>query len=163
MQLSTIEGVDDEGVRERFFNKVQKNGDSGCWIWTGGVGSHGYGAFGITHDDVRLAHRVSYAIEQRSILEGAILRHEYDTPKCVNPAHLVPGDHQDNLLDAVERGGYRTGVDHRNANLSDKEAQEIRDRYATGDETYAEIADDYPVTAGTVGDIVAGDRRGYDV
>lgn len=162
MQLSTIEAVDDEDVREGFFDKVQKNGDSGCWVWTVGVGSHGYGAFGITHDDVRLACRVSYAIEHGSILEGAILRHEYDTPKCVNPAHLVPGDHQYNLRDAVERGCYRNGEDHLNAKLSDEEAQEIRDRYVTGDETYAELADDYPVTAGTVGDIVRGYRRGYD-
>ena len=36
----------DEAVIERFESKLYKDPNSGCWLWTAGLFSNGYGAFG---------------------------------------------------------------------------------------------------------------------
>lgn len=152
---------DDPEVRERFFEKVDRNasgGEPGCWLWKAAVGSHGYGAFGVTHDDVLLAHRVAYALERGESPERGVLRHTCDTPRCVNPDHLIHGSQSENLSDAVERGGYGVGEDHQNAELTETDIREIRERYSSGNETQAEIADDFDIARPTVSDIVRGRR-----
>lgn len=149
-----MDWVDDPDVERRFVEKYEVEEDTGCWLWTAGVGSHGYGAFGIEHDNVQLAHRVSYALEHGELPGEGVLRHQCDTPRCVNPDHLVPGSQSDNLQDAVERGGYGVGEDRPTAKLTEDDVREIRRRYATGEETQAEIAEDYPIGRPTVSDIV---------
>lgn len=76
--------------------------ESGCWLWTGYVGSEGYGlltASGKTHR----AHRLSYEIYVGPIPIGLLICHKCDTPSCVNPSHLYAGTHRDNVLDMVRR------------------------------------------------------------
>lgn len=72
---------------DRFWSKVDKSGPGGCWLWTGGVGSSGYGNFG---KPTKLAHRVSYELEIGPIPEGMQLDHLCRVRTCVNPAHLEP-------------------------------------------------------------------------
>jgi hypothetical protein len=64
---------------------------SQCWIWTGAMRNHGYGAIGDN-----LAHREFYQHYIGLIPDGMHLHHRCDTPLCVNPAHLQlirPADH----------------------------------------------------------------------
>jgi len=81
---------------------------SGCWEWKGKRNEHGYGIFFAVRlglDGVR-AHRVVYEHLVEPIPEGMVLRHRCDNPPCVNPEHLVPGTHAENMADMVERGRH---------------------------------------------------------
>lgn len=55
-------------VLERFFSKIDTpDGERGCWLWNGAVGSDGYGRIrrkGTTHS----AHRYAYRLFMSTIL-----------------------------------------------------------------------------------------------
>lgn len=86
--------------RERFWAKV-KQAKTGCWEWSGGCTSHGYGAFGINHR-VLPAHRIAFAIAYSGItIAGKVICHRCDNPPCVRPDHLFVGTNLDNKLDSV--------------------------------------------------------------
>lgn len=71
--------------------------ESGCWEWTGGLGSAGYGriTFGGKRDG---AHRVSYELYVGPIPAGLEIDHLCRNRKCVNPDHLEPVTRRVNLL-----------------------------------------------------------------
>jgi hypothetical protein len=85
---------------ERFWSKVEK-GD-GCWRWRGWSAPNGYGIFDTGHSREsarkRLAHRYAYIAVHGSIPEGMDLDHQCNNRWCVNPAHLVPMTHRENVL-----------------------------------------------------------------
>lgn len=91
---------------KRFWKKVQY-AESGCWEWTGCLNSMGYGRtfFGGKHV---YAHRVMLEAA-KGPLNGLHALHACDNPKCVNPAHLFAGTHQDNMRDMVRKGRKRGG------------------------------------------------------
>lgn len=66
---------------------------SGCWEWTGTRNKKGYGKY--AH---HLAHRLVYEEEVGPIPAGLELDHLCRSPACVNPAHLEPVSHRENLL-----------------------------------------------------------------
>jgi len=57
---------------------------SDCFLWTGRVGSHGYGAV----DRERLAHRVAWEELRGPIPAGLIVHHNCGDKLCVNIEHL---------------------------------------------------------------------------
>lgn len=63
--------------------------DTGCWIWTGGLDTRGYGHFKINGRMV-LAHRWTYEQFHGTIPPGMDLHHTCENRRCVNPNHLVP-------------------------------------------------------------------------
>jgi len=79
---------------ERFWAKVDKTGD--CWLWTAAL-SRQYGRFYVAGRLV-MAHRFAYELERGEIPAGHELDHRPTCPKrCVNPAHLRPVTHAQNL------------------------------------------------------------------
>ena len=94
---------------ERFWPRVDKNGPipnyaphlGPCWIWTGAISSVGYGAFGAERVNGRnrnaLAHRFAYEQLVGPIPEGLVLDHLCRVTRCVNPVHLEPVTHRENL------------------------------------------------------------------
>lgn len=70
----------------RFMAKVEKT--DGCWLWTGGKSSAGYGTFNMGDDRYDYAHRISYRLHVGPIPQGLVLDHLCSNPACVNPAHL---------------------------------------------------------------------------
>ena len=67
--------------------------------------------------------------------DGMIVRHDCDTPRCVNPAHLRLGTHKDNVRDMVNRRraawqkpGFPRGEASRFAKLCELDVIRLRRR-----------------------------------
>jgi len=61
---------------------------SGCWLWTGALGLHGYGRFKVSGAIGLPAHRVVYEAFREPIPDGHVLHHVCERKLCVNPDHL---------------------------------------------------------------------------
>src|SRR5216683_4332976 len=68
-----------------------------CWLWTASVISTGYGQIFTEAGKMMLAHRLSYELHVGPIPEGLELDHLCRIPRCVNPAHLEPVTHCENV------------------------------------------------------------------
>ena len=82
--------------------------DSGCIEWTGYTSSSGYPNFKIGKVNYS-AHRVAREYFYGPIPENLLVRHTCDNRRCINPAHLAIGTHQQNMSDMRERGRARPG------------------------------------------------------
>lgn len=79
----------------RVLARIRKESD-GCWIYTGALVGHGYGRLKQGRRTV-LAHRMVYEAHVGPIPEGMELDHLCRRPACVNPAHLEPVSHAENV------------------------------------------------------------------
>jgi hypothetical protein len=71
---------------------------SGCWLWIGSYDSNGYGRFWITADGGHTqAHIVSYERKYGPVPEGLELDHKCRVRCCVNPDHVEPVTHLENV------------------------------------------------------------------
>lgn len=86
-------------VEDRFWAKVDKRGPDECWRWIGSHGEQGYGQLRVGEGVGRLvkAHRLSYALNVGRIPEGREIDHLCRVTSCVNPGHLEPVTHQENI------------------------------------------------------------------
>lgn len=75
--------------------KVEAN--TGCWLWLGGRIQQGYGLKRLGPGKHQIAHRYMYEKVVGPIPEGLILHHTCNTPRCVNPEHLRPVTHAENI------------------------------------------------------------------
>lgn len=82
--------------------------ESGCWEWHGGRDRNGYGRLQIDRRP-RMAHRVSYELFVGPIPDGLELDHLCRVRHCINPAHLEPVTHRENVL----RGDGWSGINAR--------------------------------------------------
>lgn len=81
-------------IPDRFWSKVDRSGGpDNCWPWLPAKDPGSYGTF-----DQTRAHRVAYELLVGSIPEGLCLDHLCRHPVCVNPAHLEPVTHRENVL-----------------------------------------------------------------
>lgn len=73
----------------------------GCWLWLGSSDPRGYGRID-TRVDGRKAPRLVYRVLWEAVVgpvpDGLELDHLCRTPACVNPDHLEPVTHAENLL-----------------------------------------------------------------
>lgn len=82
--------------RERF-RAMQRDLDPiHCWPWPGYRCPRGYGKCGFNGRIVP-AHRAAYLTLVGPIPEGLSLDHICHNPSCVNPAHLEPVTHAENM------------------------------------------------------------------
>jgi hypothetical protein len=79
--------------------------------------------------------------------------HDCDNPSCFNPDHLSLGTQADNIADAARKG--RMGK-----KLTLEDVLEIRRRLELG-ETQAKLAEDFPVTKATIGQIARRETWKY--
>jgi hypothetical protein len=68
-----------------FWSKV--NMTKTCWLWTGYKNKDGYGEYKSDFLTTRLAHRISFGLDQ-GYLEELPLDHLCRNRHCVNPDHL---------------------------------------------------------------------------
>lgn len=83
--------------------------EDGCWLWNGFLSVDGYGA--TTSPLGNKVHRVMYQRIVGPIPEGYDLHHTCEVRNCVNPEHLKPVTHAENVrhsLGGVVEDGVRT-------------------------------------------------------
>lgn len=113
-----------------------------CWIWQKCRTALDYGCKWDEKDREKvLAHRYYYAQRHGSIPKGMVLDHLCRIPACVNPEHLDLVTHKEN----IRRGSH--------VKLTEQLVEQIRERHATGEYTYQQLAKEYglhPVYVGRV-------------
>lgn len=85
-----------KGFEGRIWEKISPEPNSGCWLWTGSGTLQGYGST-FFEGKKELAHRAVYEYYSGRIPAGMVLDHLCRVPCCVNPAHLEPVTHGENL------------------------------------------------------------------
>jgi len=153
-----------EEYAEKSWARVDKTGPDDCWLWVGSRLPKGYGRF---YPKWKIngkrcgfnAHRISWEIKNnRPVPEGLDVLHTCDNPPCVNPAHLFPGTKSDNMQDMLRkgRGGYTgsPGEAHPSAKLVESDVLEIRHRWDAGGIRQRDLAAEYGVSRGLIGQIV---------
>lgn len=89
----------------RFWSKVDKNGPvpahrpelGKCWRWLGSFTERGYSQFW-SKGKMRRAHVFSFALNGGVVPSGLELDHLCRNRGCVNPSHLEPVTHRENML-----------------------------------------------------------------
>jgi hypothetical protein len=90
--------------------RIAINAD-GCWEWQKARSDRGYAVAGAPWQRgyVTSAYRVAYEVFAGRIPEGCVLHHLCRNGLCVNPAHLEPISHRQNvLIGRMDRGEWPT-------------------------------------------------------
>jgi hypothetical protein len=93
----------------RIEDKIQRDPETGCWNWTGSI-NQGYGRIRTQGKTVN-AYRLIYEMQKGTVPEGLELDHLCRNRACVNPDHLEPVTHAENMRRAGRR--VLTGACHR--------------------------------------------------
>jgi hypothetical protein len=144
----------------RFLKYVNKTPT--CWLWTGTFYTHlGKVTYGQSWLDGHRtsAHRVSYMLFVGPIPDGLDILHNCDVKACVNPEHIRPGTHQENIAEAFAKlpPGYFACENNGNARLNWDDIHAIRASRAAGS-TQAAIAREYGVTESHISQILVGKK-----
>lgn len=91
--------MDLETMRARLEERCMAEPMSGCWLWTAGRNSTGYGI--IAHNVV--THRASWMVFRGPIPNGLRVLHRCDNRSCINPDHLFLGTQRDNVHDMMRK------------------------------------------------------------
>jgi hypothetical protein len=104
-----------------------------CWLWTGPVGTGGYGNF-----QVRLmkhiyliagTHVIAWSLAHDDLPGGLQVMHSCDNRICVRPEHLALGTHQENINDKMQKGRHPKGSEFAHARLNEDVVTQARKRY----------------------------------
>lgn len=101
LKPKAIKATPVERAIANFWQRVDKDGPNGCWIWTGSI-RHGYGLLRIGQHQV-MAHRFSYMLNVGMVPQSFVIDHLCCNKQCVNPDHLEPVTNQENIQRAVDR------------------------------------------------------------
>lgn len=99
----------------RYWAKVDKRGPDDCWLWLGARNGRGYGVISLDGRNL-LAHRVAVILAGGQFTaELPFAAHRCGNPSCVNPAHIRPATHSENVLEGRAPAvtvARHTAIDH---------------------------------------------------
>lgn len=147
MRWSELDSIDRRLMSARFWAGCDTSaGYDRCWPWIKSLDPDGYGYI---HTGGRRygAHRLAYIIVTGEDIEGDLIRHSCDNPRCCNPSHLLRGDHAANMRDMADRDRAYGKI------LSDEMGTEILARFRNG-ETQSDLGRSFGVHRSTVYDVV---------
>lgn len=78
-------------------DSVSPEPNSGCWLWMGALDSKGYANTQVGSAFVG-AHRHAWSLANGPIPRGLEVDHKCRVRCCVNPDHLEPVQHRENML-----------------------------------------------------------------
>lgn len=139
-------------LKEKLLSRINKT--ETCWLWTGHCDQNGYGRLLIGPNRKDMAHRLSYTLFIGPIPDGLYLLHSCDNPTCVNPDHLRPGTHDNNMNDMVIRGRSLRGEKHNISKLKNDDVRIIR--LLAKEMTHTELARMFNVSIGNISHIISG-------
>ena len=146
----------DEKQIERFWSKVNIEGEDDCWEWTRYRDKDGYGVVGIGTKKIHKAHRVAYMLFNGDF-PANLCCHSCDNPPCCNPKHLFNGTQKDNMEDCKNKGRI-SGENNSSAKLTAEQVIKIREEYkcpAPRQSNINELALKYDVSYQTIHDIIS--------
>lgn len=155
--------IRDHNPDDLLWQKVNKNGPNGCWVYSGACDRRGYGRPATGHKRY-YAHRRSWEIHNGPIQKGLLVLHKCDNPPCCNPEHLFLGNDADNALDAARKGRTLRGEKSYTAKLTEAQVREIRanppakwkkGKWIGAGEEMAEYAARYGVGSAAIGNVLA--------
>lgn len=88
---------DGQVLLDRFWAKVEKLGPDDCWEWKAARFLSGYGRFKAGGRDT-VAHLWCYELTVGKVPAGLELDHLCRNRSCVNPSHLEPVTHRENMM-----------------------------------------------------------------
>jgi hypothetical protein len=118
---------------------------TGCWNWKHGKTSLGYAVAYNDNHRPYYAHRFMYEQKYGRIIEGKEPDHTCKNPSCINPDHLEPVTHAENIRRAK-------------SHLTWDDVNEIRRLYAQGHTLQRELGKMFGVTAVAIHYITSGKR-----
>ena len=150
---------------QRFWDKVNKNAEGGCWLWTGGTQEAGRKGSNKLQGRIRidgrcyLVHKLSLETHLgRPLADGMVTRHKCLNSICVNPEHLEEGTQKQNCEDTIRDGTSRRGTKHNACKLIEDQVREIRTRK---NESASDLAKIYGVQSTTICHIWSGKSWGW--
>jgi hypothetical protein len=143
--MSSIATLDK--AKARFLAKVAAPDENGCHLWTACVDEDGYGKFSYFGRSVRAPRYAAGMVDWPPEIETRHLCPGEPNCLCVNPEHLTPGSHADNMRDMAEAGRLapQKGADNGNVKLTEEQVLEIRRRHAAGGVTYRALGAEYGI------------------
>jgi len=91
----------DNRLPKRFWDKVQPEANTGCWLWTAGVNGQNRPHFKVGSKSI-YSHRLTTELQHGPPPAGKECSHLCDQKLCVNPQHIIYETCQENL--ARQRG-----------------------------------------------------------
>jgi hypothetical protein len=141
-------------IKEQLLSGITVDDSSGCWLWTKGKNSDGYGF--LMRDRCMIGvHRLSFMVFRGDIPIDMLVCHRCDVRNCINPEHLYLGTHADNMKDMSERKRtkFQDGENNSSVKLTRSQVVDILNRWSEG-EPQSTLAEEYEVSPATIHCIV---------
>jgi HNH endonuclease len=144
---------------QRILQKCEPEPNSGCWLWTAGCDTAGYGHMNYKARLTR-ASRLSWIAFRGPIPDRMWVLHRCDVRCCVNPDHLFLGDAKTNAADMARKQRAAWGERSARSKIRASDAVEIRSLAAAG-QALVSIARQFGLAANSVSLIVSRKRWPY--